>query len=171
MVAVRNRISKNVQEKSIFDDCSALVSSSTTYNQGDLLVVASNALTTVTTGELGTYFAGISRQSTLSGIPTGPYSTDNQASISAPALIGPAYGVEVQLVLKTSDAINPGDKVYIDGASGTHHVTVTQIQAQNGNPAASAIGIYNGPAIASASSGQQITVLIGCNYPVGTLQF
>jgi hypothetical protein len=123
-------------------------------------------LATVTSGELGVNFCGIASQSLVNGIPVSPIQgTDVDAAEGVPALDGPIYGVTASLVLKTSDAVDPGDVVYIDGASGTRHVTATQ--ASGAKP----IGIYQGPSISSAAAGQEIEVLLGATYPNGAPNF
>lgn len=162
MPKIVNRIVKSISPKSVFDDMSALVDTTITFNQGDFLVLDTSAhlIKAVSgTGELGTNFLGISRVSISSGVPLSPVQgTDVDAAAGIAALAGPEYGVTVKAVLKTSDAANPGDKVYLDAGSGTHHVTTT---AGSKKP----IGVYVGPLVSSAAAGQEIEILIGAQYP------
>ena len=159
MVATVNRIVKTISEKSLFDDASALVDSSISFKQGDLLVLDTTAhkIKAVAAGELGTNFLGISRQTIVNGKPLSPYVTDVDASQAVPAVVGPVYGVIAKLVLKLGDALVAGGLVYVDAANGTHHVTATAGSSV-------AIGVYQGSAIASAVAGQEIPVLLKATY-------
>ena len=160
MVAQVNRIVKTVLEKSLFDNCSALVDSTISYKQGDLLVLdtVANLIKPVAAGELGEAFLGISRQTIVNGKPLTPYVTDVDASQAVPSLVGPVEGVVAKLVLKTGDALLAGGKVYVNGVAGAYHVTSTQALG------AVAIGYYQGATIAAASDGQEIAVLLKSNY-------
>jgi hypothetical protein len=161
----RNKVVKSISPKSLFDDMSNVISSASTFNQGDFLVLTGNVLLPVASNEPGTNFCGVSRATVVAGLPVAPIQgTDVDASVQPVPLAGPEYGSTFKVVLKTGDAINPGDKVYIDGASGTRNVTTTA-------GASKAIGIYQGPAIASASAGQEIEVLIGAVYPNADCHF
>lgn len=156
-----NRITRSPLLKVVFPDMQALISSATSINQGDLCIVASNLVRKVTTGDLGTSFLGISQVTIVLGKLASPYVTDVDASAAITSVPGPAAGVIAKLVLKTADAINPGAPVYLDGASGAFHVTVTQAMS------AVAIGYYQGAAIASATAGQLIEVLLVQTYASG----
>lgn len=159
-----NRIVKSVAPKWLYNDIKNLVSSAVTFNQGDLLYLdTTNHLvkavpTSGATAALdGSTVLGIATCSVAAGVVKGPYAglSDNDAvSGLNSAIQGPVYGVEVKLVLKTGDALTSGSKVYLDAANGTHHCTATAGSSAN------EIGYYAGPAIASASAGQEIVVLL-----------
>ncbi len=88
------------------------------------------------------------------------------------AIQGPQYGSASLCTLKTSDAFLPGVKVYLVDGADTQTVSVTDPGASGhtGNY----VGLYDGPAIASAAAGQVGPVKIGCRYPAGNggvLQF
>lgn len=161
----KNHVVKSISPKSLFDDMSNVIDSTCTFNQGDFLVLTSNKLAPVASGELGTNFCGISRVSIVSGQPVSPIQgTDVDASVQAIPLAGPEYGTTNKVVAKTGDAFTPGCPVYIDGASGTRHVTSTAGSSK-------IIGVYQGPTIASAAAGQEIEVLIGAVYPNADCHF
>lgn len=153
---VLNRIVKTVAQNSLFDDATSVIDSTVTFNQGDLLCLDTGLLRSVVALDDGTKFVGISRQSVVLGKLKSPYSTDVDASVAATHVAGPVFNVNAKLVAKTGDAFTTGCKVYLDGASGTYHVTSTA--GLN-----TAIGIYQGPAIAAASAGQEIEVYLKQN--------
>lgn len=165
----RNFIKKSIAPKSIFDDQSSVVDSTVSFNQGDLIVLdtSTHLLKTIAaagSGELGTNFVGMARVSISLGVPISPIQgTDNDGQLGIPAEAGPVFGVTALVILKTGDALVAGGLVYPDGASGTRNVTST---VGSKKP----IGVYQGPAISSAASGQQIEVLLGAQYPSGALQ-
>ena len=57
------------------------------------------------------------------GTMASPYSTSNDAAVGFGELPGPRYGSVHDLILKTADAFNPGDKVY----PGADAQTVTSV--------------------------------------------
>jgi hypothetical protein len=161
----KNHVVKSISPKSLFDDMSNVIDSTSTFNQGDFLVLTSNLLVTVTSGELGTNFCGVARTSIVSGQPVAPIQgTDVDASAQPISVAGPEYGITMKVVAKTGDAFAPGCPVYIDGASGTRHVTSTVGSSK-------AIGVYQGALVASASAGQEIECLIGAVYPNADCHF
>ena len=170
MPTKKNYIKKSVSPKSIFDDMSNVVDSTITFNQGDLLIFNSsthllNPISTLGVSETGANFVGISRVSITSGKPISPIQgTDVDAAAGTPAMAGPEYGVTAMVVLKTGDQIYPGDQVYPNGSAGARHVTIT---VGSKKP----IGIYQGPHITSAASGQEIEILLGAEYPDQSIKF
>ena len=149
-----NRILKSVAQKSLYEDATPLTDATISYNQGDLAVLDSGKIRAIKVGDDGSNFLGITRESIVNGKLKSPYVTDVDNSQAISSIPGPVYGVTAKLVLKTGDALNPGYPVYPDPASGTYHVTSTA-------GALKAIGLYQGPAIASALAGQGIEVLLG----------
>jgi hypothetical protein len=160
-MSIKNFILKSINQKSIFDNASALASTNS-WNQGDLMVYFSGAIRAIASGDTGTNFLGIATQTVSSGTIASAYSTDNTTKDNA--IQGPVYGVTASLVCKTSDAFIAGQLVYPYPASGTRYVTSV-------SGSLLPIGIYQGPAIASAAAAQEIEVLVGSNYGSGYLNF
>ena len=161
---ILNRIVRTVNQNSIFEDATNMIDSSSTFNQGDLLCFAGNKIRASTAGDLGDTFVGISRVSVVNGVLKQPYTTDVSANTGKSEIAGPVYGVVAKLVLKTGDALNPGQAVCLNPADGAYHVT--SVPPVNGV----AIGIYQGPVIAAATAGQEIEVHLGCCYPTSTFK-
>lgn len=162
-MAGSNRIVRTVEKKTIFPSALKLVDSTSDWNQGDLLVFndTTNKIVKPSAEAEGSTFLGIAEQTVTDGKIAVPYTTDVDASRAVSEIPGPAFGVVAKLVLKTADAINPGDLVYLDPASGAYHVSSAGTKA---------IGVYGGAAIASAAAGQEIEVLLGCRHPGDTLR-
>lgn len=161
-----NNIVRKGPGKTIFEEAKPVVSASSTWLQGEILCfdTSSHIIRRVAaTGDAATLL-GVADNVVTSGKLAGPYDglTAVDAAQVSPGIVGPKYGVEVSLVLKTADAINPGDKVYLADGLSTQTVSVTDPGDHNH------VGIYLGAAIASAAAGQLITVLLGARYPAGT---
>lgn len=140
----------------------SLVDATVSYDQGDLLILDTTGhllALPAAEGDLAT-FVGVAVETVVDGKLKRPFVTDVDASQAPSALAGPALGVVVKLVLKTGDALFPGDLVYGDPVSGTQNVQAAGTKA---------IGIYQGDAISSAFAGQKIDVLIGARYPGDSL--
>ena len=159
-----NNITRMVAPKSIFESAINVISSSVSFNQGDLLVFddTNNVLKKPAAETEGATFLGVARVTIVNGKLASPYNTDVVASQSISDIPGPQYGVVAKLVLKTGDSIAPGDKVYLDPATGTTGVTVTA--------GTKPIGIYQGKTLSSVAAGTLIEVLIGCQI-TGALTF
>lgn len=147
--------------KSLFPSALDLISSASTFDQGDLLCLdtSTHRIRRYSAETDGEFACGISRATIVSGVMKSAYTTDVDASAGISDIPGPVYGLVAKLVLKTGDSINPGDLVYWDAdqrvaASGTK-----------------AIGIMQGKAVSSAAAGTQIEVLLGARSPEDTLQF
>lgn len=161
----KNRITRSVSNgKSIFPDASAVHSSSTSYNQGDLLIFddSANVVKVAAAESDGATFLGIAIQTVVNGKLKYPYSTDVDDSQGLSVLVGPQYDVVAKLILKTGDSVAPGDLMYLDPADSAQHVTVSGTKA---------IGVYQGPTISSAASGTQVEVLLGTRFPGDALKF
>jgi hypothetical protein len=163
-MAGKNRIVRSVSEKSIFPSAKEVVDATVSFAQGDLLVFddTANLLKKPAAEAEGSTFLGIAIETVVDGKLASPYVTDVDAAQAVSELPGPSYGVIAKLVLKTGDALNPGDSVYLYPAGGTYHVQAAGTKA---------IGVYAGPAIASAAAGQEIEVLLGCRHPGDVLKF
>jgi hypothetical protein len=159
-----NNIVRTVTPGSIFEEASAVISSSVSFNQGDLLVFddTNNVLKKPAAEAEGATFLGVARCSIASGKLVSPYNTDVVASQAASAIPGPQYGVICKLTLKTSSSLNPGDLVYLDPATGTDGIAVTGTKA---------IGIYQGPALTGSAAGLKVEVLLGHRHPADALRF
>jgi hypothetical protein len=166
-----NRIVRGGPGKTIFEDGKS-VAGSATIPQGVLVCfdTTAHALKQVAaTGDAAT-LVGISDVAIKSGSLVGPYDglTAVDAAQAAVGFVGPKCGVTAALTLKTGDAFNPGAKVFLADAADSATVSVTDPGDANH------VGIYVGPAVASAAAGQTGPVLVGCRYPAGTgaaLQF
>lgn len=158
MAAIRNHIKRSVAPRSSFEDAKNVIGSSTTFNQGDHLV-----LDTVThlikrpaaETDSATYL-GISRVSIVDGKVAQPYTTDVDASQAIVEVPGPQSGVVATFEAKAGDAFPPGVRVGLDPANLNRGVSSTITTR--------AVGIYQGPNIASATAGQLIEVLVSDNY-------
>ena len=158
-----NRIVRSVSPNTLFASAYNLVDSTSDWNQGDLLIFddTTNKIRKPTTEAEGATFLGIAIQTVIDGKLILPYVTDVDASDSVSQLPGPQFGVEASLVLKTGDALNPGDLVYLNPSTGAYHVQAVGTKA---------IGQYDGKAIASATAGQFIVVRIFCRHPGDTIK-
>jgi hypothetical protein len=153
-----NTVKKDISKKSLIENMSPLVGSSTSITQGDWVVQDSSThlLRSATTGDLGGSCLGIAAQTIVNGKPVQPIQgTDVDASVGTPALEGPIYGITATFTLKTGDSLGLLAPVYLDGADGAQYVTATQPSS------GIAVGIYQGPAISSAAAGTQVEVLVG----------
>jgi hypothetical protein len=164
-MAGKNRITRSVAPKSVFESAQHVIDATVSFNQGDLLVFddTNNLLKKPAAEAEGSTFLGIAKVTIVDGKLASPYegtAVDAAAAISD--IPGPEYGSIAKLVLKTGDSINSGDLVYLDPASGTYHVSVAGTKA---------IGIYQGKDIATAPAGQEIEVLLGARHPADTLRF
>lgn len=151
-----NKITATVAQETLFPDATALHGSSTTYNQGDLLVLdTSTHLIKVQALEADSAkFLGVAPETVVNGKLPAVYATDVDASAARTALPGPVKGVRLKVVLKTGDSLNPGDKVGLDPATlpvgrGVTATIVTE-----------SIGVYGGPAISSAAAGTEIEIYL-----------
>jgi hypothetical protein len=147
MSTARNNIVKSNRPGSLFDDCSKLVSSTTDWNQGDLIVLVAGVLKPLDEATAqGALLVGVARQTIVDGKQLSPYQgTAVDAAQARSSLAGPISGVTATLVLKTGDAFAPGALVYGVDADPQ---TVTSVL--DGAP----VGVYNGPNVASAAAGQ-----------------
>lgn len=162
-----NTTKYSVAGKQIFPDIKALVDSTISFFQGDLMFYDASAklvkpVSSGTEGSMATLI-GIATENIFQGKPFTPYpGTLVDAAQATPALNGPMYGIVAEFTLATGSTLNPGDPVYALPASGSQFVATTGTQA---------IGVYEGKLISSSSAGQKVEVLVGARYPSGNLQF
>lgn len=161
-----NTIVKSIAPKSVFDDASAVTSTTADFEQGDLLIFndTTNVIEKPTLETQGNTFLGIAQQTVIDGKVKSPYiGTAVDASQAIAPIAGPVYGVVAKLVAKTGITLAPGDLIYLDPATGARGVTNAG--------GTKAIGIYQGAAVASTVAGQEIECLIGCRFGGDTLKF
>jgi hypothetical protein len=165
-MGAKNTIVREVGRKSLFESAINVISSAVSFNQGDLLVFndTTNLIAIPAAETEGNTFLGVATVSIASGKLIGPYSgiSDAVSTSAINDVPGPAYGVIAKCVAKTGIALAPGDSIYLDPATGTRGVT---------NTGTKAIGIYQGPTVASAVAGSEIEVLIGCRHNGDTLKY
>lgn len=160
----KNTLARRIAPKTIFPDIQKVVNSSSTWNEGDLLIfnTTTHRIEKPTLETQGSTFVGVSPIQISQGKPPAVYVADVDASAAIPAQMGPEYGNAYRVILKAGDAINPGDSVYLDPTSGAQNVSVTGTKA---------IGTYYGAALTAATGGTVIEVVIGARFPNDTLKF
>ena len=160
----KNTLARTIAPKTLFPDIKAVVNSSSTWAEGDLLIfdVATGLLKLPVAEADGAKLVGVSPIAVQNGKPPKVYITDVDASAAIPAQMGPVYGNAYRVILKGGDALVPGAMVYLDPASGAQNVQAAGTKA---------IGVYYGPAITAAAGGSVIEVVIGARYPTDSLVF
>lgn len=150
-----NKIVRSVNPSSAFESAIAMISSSVSFNQGDLIVLdASTHLLKAQSAETDSAnFMGVSRVTIVSGKVASPYNTDVVASQAISDIPGPQVGVVMKCVLKTGDSLNPGQVVGLYPAAGSRGVSSTVTT--------NAIGVYQGALISGSAAGLEIEVYIG----------
>ena len=158
-----NTITRSVAPMSVFESAKNLISSSISFNQGDLLYLdTTNHLLKVFAAETDSAnFMGVAVVTVVNGKIASPYNTDVVASQSVQDVAGPLVGVIAKCVLKTGDSLNPGQLVGLYPAAGTRGVSSTVTT--------NAIGVYQGPVIATAAAGTEVEIYIG-NALIGGVQ-
>lgn len=159
-----NKITRTVNQKSLFESAKALVDATISWNQGDLIYLdtTNHLLKAVTAETQSADFMGVARQTIVNGKVASPYNTDVVASQAIADIAGPVTGVIAKVILKTGDSINPGQFVGLDPASGTRNVSVTITT--------NAVGVYQGPALTTVAAGTEIEVYFGRALIGGTQQ-
>lgn len=154
----QNTIVRSVNPTSVFESAKSVIDATVDIEQGDLVVFdgTANLLKKAAAEAEGATFLGVMQVSIVDGKLKSPYSTDTLAAQSISDIPGPVCGVVAKCVAKTADAFAPGDLVYLDPATGTRGVTTTGTKA---------IGVYQGPAIASAAAGQEVEIMLGHRFP------
>ena len=164
MLLPKNTLARVISPKTLFPDIQNVVNSSTSFDEGDLLIfnTTTHRLELPAAEADGATFVGVSPIKVTNGKPPAVYATDVDASAAIPAQMGPVFGNAFRVILKAGDAIQPGNQVYLDPASGTKNVSVTGTKA---------IGTYYGKALTAAAGGTVIEVVIGARFPNDALKF
>lgn len=159
-----NTLARRVATKTIFVDAKPVLDSSVSFNQGDLLVLdaTANLIKKPALETEAATFLGVAVVTIVAGKPAGVYQSDVDASAAIQSVPGPEYGDVHRVILKGGDAIEPGDSVYLDPATGSRAVSVSGTLP---------IGIYQGKALTAAAAGTEIEVLIGSRIGGAVLQF
>lgn len=149
--------------KSQFESALAVISSSVSFNQGDLLCfnAATNVLVNAVNEPDASTFLGIARVTVVSGKIKSPYVTDVDASTAVVDVPGPMYGVVANMKLKTGDAFTPGALIYAYPTTDAQTISITGTKA---------IGIYQGSSV-TATATSTGEALLGHRYPGDSLQF
>lgn len=161
----KNTLARSIGGKTMFPDIENVVSSATTFVEGDLLIFndTTNRIERPAAEADGAFLIGVAPVAVTAGKPPQVYVTDVDASAAIPAQMGPVYGNAYRVILKAGDAILPGDSLYLDVASGFQNVTKTA--------GTKAIGTYYGKALTAATGGTVIEILVGARWPNDTLKF
>lgn len=164
VTTAQNNIVRKVNEKSLFESALPVLSTSSTFNQGDLIAfdATNNIINAVTGSGSGANILGVARTTVVNGIMPSPIQgTAVDASQAIEDMAGPAYGVVAYFSATVGDNWTPGQKAYI----GANAQTVTS--AVTG----SSIGIYQGKSITSAASGTTVNILVGARFNLQDIQF
>ena len=164
MSTANNNIVREICPNTLIADALPFLSSSVSFNQGDLLALDTTAhvlkALTGTAADSGNLL-GVAPVTIVSGKLKSSYQgTAVDAAESAVSISGPLFGVVASFTLKTGDTINPGQMVYQDAGGSADPQTVTVTLPVG----ATAIGMYQGYAITSAPAGTKVQVLVGHNY-------
>lgn len=147
-----NKIVRSDAAYSVIPDATAYVDSSVSLNQGDLVVFAAGLLALASSETEGANFLGIMPVTIASGKLASPYvGTAVDAAQAVSSIPGPTSDVVAKCVSKTGVAWTVGAAVYLDPATGSRGVTSSGTKL---------IGLYQGPAIASAAAGQEVEVFL-----------
>ena len=158
---------RRVATKSRFPDATNVVSSSSNWQNGDLLAwdATNNIINSAESlTDNGALILGVAVQSVTDGVVNDPYEGLTDVTPAAGALAGPEYGDVVSLQGKSGDTFTPGCYVYPDYTSSA----TRQVTSASGS--LHAIGIYQGAQITAGAS-TNIEVLMGCRFPNDTLEF
>ena len=161
MSTFSNTMKQDVSTRSIFPNARALIDSTITFTQGDLLYLdtTNHLIKKITAEAQSATFLGVAPVSVTLGKYASAYTTDVDASAAIPAIPGPQYGSTFDCLLKAGDTIHPGDLVYADPATAGNGVTVTA--------GTESVGVYQGKTLTAASGGTHIEVLINQCYVPG----
>src|SRR4051812_3982271 len=110
-----NKVARRVARNTIFADIKDMVGASSTWNQGDLLILdtTNNIVAKAAVQSDGANFLGISPVTVSAGKLPSAYLTDSDAALGIASLPGPEFGDEYFVVLKAGDAVVPGSKLYL----------------------------------------------------------
>ena len=163
-----NATKRKVATNFVVADITNLLATSISFNEGDLLFLDStNHIVTKLVGETdGIAFIGIASVTVVNGLLPASYVTDVDASLKTPAIAGPTFGDEYEVILKAGDTVHAGDVVYADPVSSSRGVQASGTKI---------IGVYTGAQGASVTgattTGSAIWCKLGARYPGDTLKF
>lgn len=164
MSNARNNVVRTLNNRSLFESALPVLSTSSNWNQGDLIAFDSTnkILNAITGSGSAANLVGVANQTIQSGLVPSPYQgTQVDASQGFSDVQGPSFGNVYSMVLKSGDAFTPGAPVY--GTTDPQTVSVTS--------AGSKVGIFQGRAVTPAVTGTVGDVLIGANYQMAGLTF
>lgn len=162
--AINNIVRGGSQAKSLFDSVLPFLSSSVSYNQGDLIAfdVTNSVIKAVTGSGDGAQFLGVAPTTVVNGLPKQAYQGTAVDSSTGPSdMAGPLYSVVASLFLTSGDTFTQGGPIYL----------TTDAQTVTSTPAGSAIGVFVGPTVTPAASGSKGDCKVGLVYGGAGLQF
>ena len=159
-----NNIKRSVKPATIFPSAKALVDSSVSFNQGDLIALVSGKLKAVALDADTQTFLGVATVTVVSGKLASPYVTAVDASQGTPDIPGPVFGVVANFKLKSGDTFTEGAVVYPYGAGDAQ-----TISSSSNSGARYPIGIFAGATVTAGSSSTG-DVYVGVNNPDGVLK-
>jgi hypothetical protein len=162
--SVNNLIREVNPGRSLFASLIPVLSTSCTWNQGDLLTYdqTNNIVNAVTGSGSGANIVGVAVNAITKGVMPSPYQgTAVDASQAIEDAAGPLYGNVFSFLINTGDSFKPGDQAYLTGDPQTLTSAAT----------GSSVGIYQGAAVTSAPSGTYGDFLIGSRYRQAGLTF
>lgn len=156
----KNRITRSVSPKSLFESAKALIDATVSFNQGDILFLDGALIKPVAADADGASVLGVAQATIVLGKVVGPYAgLATSAAQAIEDIAGPVYGVIVRMKLKSGDVFGPGDAVY---ACAVDAQTVSSAGTNQ-------IGIFQGATVTAGASSEG-EILIGAVSPAG-LQF
>lgn len=157
-VANNNLIREVNPGRSLFASIKPVISSSTlcTWNQGDILCMDSTQVLRPVTGSGdGTIVVGVAVNSMTNGVMPSPYQgTAVDASAAVEDAAGPLYGNVFSMQLASGVTFTPGNKIYLAGDPQTVTSSAT----------GAAVGIFQGQAVTTSTTGTYGDCLIGKTY-------
>lgn len=164
MSVAKNNIVRQIAPKTIFGSALGVLSTSVTYNQGDLIAfdATNKILKPVTGAGDAANILGVAIQTIVNGVAKSPYQgTMVDASVGLSDIPGPQYGVVAYFNTVSGDSFTPGCSVFLS-SNDPQVVTVT---------GSTSIGVYQGKTFTSAASGNTVDVLVGARYGMSGLAF
>lgn len=161
---INNIVRGGSQAKSLFDSALPVLSSSVSYNQGDLIAfdTGSNVLKVVASSGDAANFLGVAVNTVVNGLPKQAYQgTAVDSSVGMSDMEGPVYSVVASLYLTSGEAFVPGGSVYV----------TSDAQTVSSSANGTAIGVFVGPAVTPSASGTKGDVKVGLVYGGAGLQF
>ena len=158
-----NKIARRVARNTIIADVQSFIGASTSWNQGDLLILntTTNTVARAAVQSDGANFLGMAPVTIVNGKLPEIYTTDVDSALGYGSIPGPEFGDEYFVTLKAGDAVVPGTALYLAPLTGYNVVSIT------GNKQ---VGIYIGPAMTAATGGSTIVAKLFACSPDGTLK-